>query len=147
LANLLLAHGADDGDQEVLAIIKAGLNLTAQIALGDLHVVLRDALLGHEVEEAFVDVNLCRYRSGIFSCIRGKTHELVLVTGDVGDVHVVGGRGDIFLRGHQPQSRIWQKERRTSFLPVKIYSASQGKVSTRGEVSQKKRGLTSMATR
>lgn len=55
---LLLAHGGDDGDEEVLAVVEVGLDLLAELALGDLDVVLRVAVLGHEVEEAVIDVDL-----------------------------------------------------------------------------------------
>jgi len=76
---LLFTHGRDDGDKQVLALIKVGLDLLAQITLRDLDVVLGNTVLGHEVEETIVDVD-----------------ELVFVTADVGDIHVVGGRTDIF---------------------------------------------------
>ncbi len=55
---LLFAHGGDDGDEEVLAVVEVGLDLLAELALGDLDVVLRVAVLGHEVEEAVIDVDL-----------------------------------------------------------------------------------------
>jgi len=76
---VLLAHGGDDSDEDVLSVVKHLLDLVADLSLGDLYVVLGDTLVGHEVEEAVVDVD-----------------ELVFDTDDVGDIHVVGGRREIF---------------------------------------------------
>ncbi len=56
---LLLAHGGDDSDEEILAAVKLLLDLFAEVAIGQLDVVLGDAVLGHQVEEAVVDVDLC----------------------------------------------------------------------------------------
>jgi len=53
----LLAHGRDDGDKEILALIKLGLQLLAELALRGLDVVLGGALSSHEGEEALIDVN------------------------------------------------------------------------------------------
>lgn len=75
---VLLTHGGDDGDEEVLSVVKHLLDLVSELALWELDVVLRDALVGHEVEEAVVDVD-----------------ELVFGAGDVGDVHVVGRGGEV----------------------------------------------------
>jgi len=76
---LLLAHGTDDRDKEILAIIETGLDFLAKIAFGDLDVVFGGAIGGHEVEETIIDVD-----------------ELVFLTTDVGDIHIVGGGADIF---------------------------------------------------
>ena len=76
---LLLAHGGDDRDEQVLSFLKALGNLLAQITFRDLDVVLGDALLGHQVEETIIDID-----------------ELVFGTIDVGDIHVVCGGTDIF---------------------------------------------------
>lgn len=53
-----LAHGGDDGDDELLALVKVGLDLLAEVALGDLDIVLGSAIGGHEVEETIVNVHL-----------------------------------------------------------------------------------------
>ena len=42
LTYLLLAHGADDGNVEVLTILEIGHDLFAKITLRDLDIVLRD---------------------------------------------------------------------------------------------------------
>lgn len=55
---LLLAHGGDNGDQQILAIIEVGMDLLAEITLGDLHIVLGGTISSHQVEEAIVDVDL-----------------------------------------------------------------------------------------
>ena len=55
---LLLAHSRDDGDEEILAFLKAGLDFLANVTLGDLDVVLGDTVVGHQVEETVVDVDL-----------------------------------------------------------------------------------------
>ena len=54
----LFAHSTNDGDQEILAIVEAGLNIFAYVAFGKLDIVLWGAVLGHEVEETIVDVDL-----------------------------------------------------------------------------------------
>ncbi len=57
--SLLLAHGGDDSDKEVLAAVELILDLLAEVAIGQPDVVLGDTVLGHQVEEAVVDVDLC----------------------------------------------------------------------------------------
>lgn len=69
----LLAHGSEDGDHEVLALIEVVLDLLTKLALGETDVILGVTLRSHEREEVIIDVD-----------------ELVLSTGDVGDIHVVG---------------------------------------------------------
>lgn len=59
---LLLAHGGDDGDEEVLTVIEAGGDLLADVALGDLDVVLGVAVVVHEVEVTVVDVDLVLFK-------------------------------------------------------------------------------------
>jgi len=76
---LLLAHSADDRDEQVLSILEVLLNLLAQITFRDLDVVLGDTFLGHQVEETIIDIDKC-----VFGTI------------DVGDIHVVCGGTDIF---------------------------------------------------
>ena len=99
--HLLLAHGRDDGDEQVLAVIEVGLDLLAEVTLRDLDVVLRGTVLSHEVEETIVDVDLSWHAQSAFlgACRRRSmgAYELVFVTDDVGDIHVVGGGRNILL--------------------------------------------------
>ena len=76
---LLFTHGRDNGNEQVLSVVKALLDLLAQISFGDLDVVLGDTFRGHEIEETIINVD-----------------ELVFSTADIGDVHVVRRRRDIF---------------------------------------------------
>ena len=55
---LLLTHGRDDGDKQVLALVEIALDLLAKVAVRKLDIVLSGTVLGHEVEEAVVDVDL-----------------------------------------------------------------------------------------
>ena len=76
------------------------LDLLAEVTLGKLDVVLSGTVLGHEVEETVVDVDLNYGGRMSVGSIEGSeygTDELVFVTEDVGDVHVVGRGGDILL--------------------------------------------------
>lgn len=77
---VLLTHGRDDGDHEVLAFVKSGLDLLTELTLGNTDIVLGVTVVGHEVEVAVVNVD-----------------QLVLVTLDVGNVHVVGRGRDVFV--------------------------------------------------
>ena len=56
--HLLFTHGGNDRDKEVLAVIEVGLDLLAKVAVRKLDIVLGGTVLGHEVEEAVVDVDL-----------------------------------------------------------------------------------------
>ena len=96
---VLLSHSGDNGDENLLSVVKHGLDLLADLALGELDVVLGLSVTVHEVEEAVVDVD-----------------ELVLVPDNVGDVHVVGGRRQILelLVGEDLCAR-----RRRSDIPVR----------------------------
>lgn len=76
--SLLLTHGGDDGDVDVLACLEGLLDLLADVGLGDLDVVLGASVRVHEVKETVLDVE-----------------EEVLGTPDVGDVHVVGRGRDV----------------------------------------------------
>jgi hypothetical protein len=76
------------------------LDLLADLALGDLDVVLHVAVLRHEGEEAIVlDVELCHKHKLVPDALRvscsGIPYKLELAAGDVGNVHVVGGRGQL----------------------------------------------------
>lgn len=65
---LLFAHGADDGDEEIFALIEAGLNLLAKVTLRDLDIVFGGTVGSHEIEEAIINVDLYLPR-------RGRQHE------------------------------------------------------------------------
>jgi len=76
----LLAHGLEDGDQEGLASGELLLDLLAELTLGELDVVLGVAAVEENAEEVVLNVE-----------------ELQLAAGDVGDIHVVGGRAQILV--------------------------------------------------
>lgn len=69
---LLLSHGRDDGNEYVRTRFKVFGNLFAKVAFGDFDVVLGDTVVGHEVEEAVVNVDLNVSRDATLS----KTHTL-----------------------------------------------------------------------
>lgn len=77
---MLLTHSGNNGNHEVLTIVESGLNLVTKITVGNTDVVLSVTVVGHKVEVTIVNVD-----------------ELVLVTLNVGDVHVVGGGGNVFV--------------------------------------------------
>lgn len=56
--SLLLAHGAHDGNKQILAIIKGILDLLAEGIVRQADIVLSRTVGGHEVEEAIVNVDL-----------------------------------------------------------------------------------------
>lgn len=90
-----LTHGSDDSDHEVLAGIKGGSDLLAEVRVGDLDIVLGVSVRVHEVQEALqISARIRR------NTIDANTHvvngkKLVLGTADIGDLHVVGGGRDI----------------------------------------------------
>ena len=55
---LLLTHGRDDGDKQILALIEIALDLLAKVTIGDPNVVLGGTVLAHEVKETVVNVDL-----------------------------------------------------------------------------------------
>jgi hypothetical protein len=77
--SLLFAHGRNDGDEKIFTLIESARNVFANVTLGDLNVVLRGAIWSHQIKESIVNVD-----------------KLVFVTIDMGDIHVVRGRTDIF---------------------------------------------------
>lgn len=77
---MLLLHSRDDGDHEVLAILKVVGDLVTKFAFRHLDIILRRAIVRHQVEVAVVDVD-----------------ELVLTTGHVGHIHVVRRGRDVFV--------------------------------------------------
>jgi len=77
----LLTHGGENDDVSVLALISEQLvDLVANFTLRNLDIVLGGAVIGHEGEETIV----------------GDIEKLVFLAADVGDIHVVGGRAEIF---------------------------------------------------
>lgn len=56
--HLLFAHCANDGNQKIFAFIKIGLDLRSKFTLRHFDIVLGGTVLSHEIEEAFVNVNL-----------------------------------------------------------------------------------------
>jgi len=58
----LLSHGGKDGDNNVFTILESLLNLLSNVRVGNLDVVLRGTVVGHQVEETVVD-----YQSSIVS--------------------------------------------------------------------------------
>jgi hypothetical protein len=74
------------------------LNLLADFAVGHLDIVLGGTVVRHEGQEPVVsDVELSCVRnwSGLFFC-DSSSYQLVFTTDDVGNLHVVGGWGEIF---------------------------------------------------
>lgn len=123
---LFFSHGTDDGDQEILAIIKASLDILSEITLGNTDVILSNTLLSHEVKEAIIKIDLfMSARSGgqLVNHVEG-THELVFRASDVRDIHVVSGRANIFLEKeccvNTHIATMITLVKLANFLPVKI---------------------------
>jgi hypothetical protein len=57
-AYLLFAHGGDDGDEKIFTLLESGGNYKANFTLGDLDIILRCAILIHQVKESIVNVDL-----------------------------------------------------------------------------------------
>jgi hypothetical protein len=77
----LLTHGGQDNDVAVLALISEHLvDSVTNFTIGNLDIILGATVVVHEGEEAIV----------------GNVEKLVFTAGDVGDVHVVGGRAQFF---------------------------------------------------
>jgi len=75
-----LVHGLGDGDVDFLSVVEVGADFIAKFPFGDFDVVFGGTFVGHQVEETIIDVN-----------------QLVFGTDYVGDIHVVGGRTEIFV--------------------------------------------------
>ena len=75
---MLLTHSGNNGDDELLALVEVSLQRLANVRVRDLNVVLGGTVGVHEGEETVIDVE-----------------ESVFSPGDVGNVHVVGGGGEI----------------------------------------------------
>ncbi|EEQ41625.1 eukaryotic translation initiation factor 5A [Clavispora lusitaniae ATCC 42720] len=74
-----LTHGRNDRDDQVLALVKVGLDLVTQLTVWDLDVVLGVTVVGHQRQETVVNVQ-----------------QLVLGSGHVWNLHVVGGWRQVF---------------------------------------------------
>ena len=77
---VLLVHGRDNGDHEVLALLELSVDLLTELALRELDVVLRGTVVRHEVKVAVINVD-----------------ELVLAASHVGHVHVVRRGRNVFV--------------------------------------------------
>jgi hypothetical protein len=76
---VLFTHGRDNGDKEFLALIELFLQLLTKFTFGQLDIILGATVVKHQGEETIINID-----KGIF------------VTDDVGNIHVVGGRRQIF---------------------------------------------------
>jgi len=77
----LLAHCGQDDDVGVLLIgTEELLNLVTNFTIWHLDIILGSTIVGHEGEEVII----------------GDVEQLIFATSDVGDIHVVGGWGQIF---------------------------------------------------
>ena len=76
---VFFAHGGGYGNEEILALAKSNFNRLSNFIVWEFDVVLGGAVFVHKGHEAFVNV---------------EEGEFVLA--DIGDIHVVGGWGEIF---------------------------------------------------
>jgi hypothetical protein len=58
--HLLFTHCTNNGNQKIFAFIEIGMDLCSKIALRHFNIVFGGTVLSHEIEEAFIDVNLER---------------------------------------------------------------------------------------
>lgn len=77
---VLLTHGRDDSDKEILTSIKVSLDLLANLRVGQLNIILGLTIISDQGQETIINVD-----------------ELVLLTDDIGDLHVVGRGRDVFV--------------------------------------------------
>ena len=82
----------------LLILFEEFSDLIANFTVGDFDIVLGAAIVGHKREEAVIgDVKLARLLASNEE--RGDhlwTYKLVFLASDVGDLHVMGRRGEIF---------------------------------------------------
>lgn len=91
LNSSLLTHGSQDNNVGILLIGLEQLDdLVTDLTVGHLDIILGVTIVVHQGEVAII----------------GDVEELVLATGDVGDIHVVGGGAEIFelLAGEDVES-------------------------------------------
>lgn len=55
-----LVHGLGDGDINLLAVVKVGLDFIADFAFGDFDIVLGGTFGSHQAEETVIDIDLRR---------------------------------------------------------------------------------------
>lgn len=81
----------------LLLLLEHLLDALTEVVVGDLDIVLGVTVILHQGQEVIVgDVQLVSSQScGAPRVGRAETHELVLLTDDIGDIHVVGGGGEI----------------------------------------------------
>lgn len=82
----------------LLLLLEHLLDALTKIVVGDLDIVLGVTVILHQGQEVIVgDVQLISSQSSTSRAVIGrvKTHELVLLAENVGDIHVVGGGGEI----------------------------------------------------
>lgn len=78
----LLAHGGENDNVGVLLLdLEKLVDLLTNLAIGHLHIILGVAVVVHEGEKAVIR----------------NVQQLVLTTGDIGDIHVVSGGREIFV--------------------------------------------------
>jgi len=75
----LLTHGSDNRNHKLLSVFESAFDLFAEIVVSQLDILFSGTIGQEHVKEAVIDV-----------------HETVFITGDVGDIHIMGRRGDIF---------------------------------------------------
>lgn len=86
-------HGSDNGDQKVLSVLESLLNLLTEVRVRDLDVVLGVGVAVDQVEETLnisAALTFTHPSQKNTSTYVGNIEELVLSSGDVGDIHVVG---------------------------------------------------------
>ena len=57
-AYLLFAHGRDDRDKEIFTFFESSQDLSANVTLWGLNIVLRGSVRGHQVKETIINVDL-----------------------------------------------------------------------------------------
>lgn len=96
---VFFTHSLDDSDDEVFAVVKASLDFFTDFTVRKLHIILGVAFLVKEVQETVVDVHLMTRVGVSYLWMKANelTYELVFSTNNIRNVHVVGGRRQIFL--------------------------------------------------
>lgn len=101
VTHLFFCHSGDDRDEEIFAIIESSLDLLAKRALRNFNIILRSTVVGHQVEETLIDVDLkvraASFRNLTYGWKGEATYELVFFTPDVWNIHVVRGGANILL--------------------------------------------------
>lgn len=122
---MFFAHGGDNGNKEILAVVEVALDLLAEVTLGDTDIILGGTILSHQVEETVIDVNLK------YSLLVKNTSRDTLLHVRAGIQygrrwgHPCCGWKDRYLPVNDHENDEMCKEccgsrMRTNFLPVKI---------------------------